>query len=335
MLSFEENVSLKPYNTFGIEAQTKYFYKVEDPTQLQHIFSQNKEIPFRIIGGGSNVLLTQNFEGLSLLIANKGIELLDESPTGVTLEVQAGENWHDFVLWCLDQNYGGVENLSLIPGSVGAAPIQNIGAYGVELSSVFKSCKALNVDTLKEENLTKTRCEFEYRSSIFKTHQKGKYIITSVCFELQKPPHQTKVEYGALKSLFKNSSPTIQEIAAAVIAIRESKLPNPKILGNSGSFFKNPVISESHFKSLKSQYPELPSYRAPKGLVKIPAGWMIDKLGFKGSQHGDAAVHEKQALVLVNSGNASGKDILALAQKIQVAVKKAFDISLETEVNIL
>ena len=264
MLSFEENVSLKPYNTFGIEAQTKYFYKVEDPTQLQHIFSQNKEIPFRIIGGGSNVLLTQNFEGLSLLIANKGIELLDESHTGVTLEVQAGENWHDFVLWCLDQNYGGVENLSLIPGSVGAAPIQNIGAYGVELSSVFKSCKALNVDTLKEENLTKTRCEFEYRSSIFKTHQKGKYIITSVCFELQKPPHQTKVEYGVLKALFKNSSPTIQEIAAAVIAIRESKLPNPKILGNSGSFFKNPVISESHFKSLKSQYPELPSYRAPK-----------------------------------------------------------------------
>jgi UDP-N-acetylmuramate dehydrogenase len=335
MLSFEENVSLKPYNTFGIEAKTKYFYKVEDPTQLQYIFSQNKELPFRIFGRGSNVLLTQNFEGLSLLIANKGIELLDESPTGVTLDVQAGENWHDFVLWCLDQNYGGVENLSLIPGSVGAAPIQNIGAYGVELSSVFKSCKALNVDTLKEETLTKTQCEFEYRSSIFKTHQKGKYIITSVCFELQKSPHQTKVEYGALKALFENSSPTIQEIAAAVIAIRESKLPNPKILGNSGSFFKNPVISESHFKTLKSQYPELPSYPVPKGLVKIPAGWMIDKLGFKGSQHGDAAVHEKQALVLVNSGNASGKDILALAQKIEAAVKKVFDISLETEVNIL
>ncbi len=335
MLSFEENVSLKPYNTFGIEAKTKYFYKVEDPTQLQYIFSQNKELPFRIFGRGSNVLLTQNFEGLSLLIANKGIELLDESPTGVTLDVQAGENWHDFVLWCLDQNYGGVENLSLIPGSVGAAPIQNIGAYGVELSSVFKSCKALNVDTLKEETLTKTQCEFEYRSSIFKTHQKGKYIITSVCFELQKSPHQTKVEYGALKALFENSSPTIQEIAAAVIAIRESKLPNPKILGNSGSFFKNPVISESHFRTLKSQYPELPSYPVPKGLVKISAGWMIDKLGFKGSQHGDAAVHEKQALVLVNSGNASGKDILVLAQKIEAAVKKAFDISLETEVNIL
>ena len=335
MLSFEENVSLKPYNTFGIEAKTKYFYKVEDPTQLQYIFSQNKELPFRIFGGGSNVLLTHNFEGLSLLIANKGIELLDESPTGVTLDVQAGENWHDFVLWCLDQNYGGVENLSLIPGSVGAAPIQNIGAYGVELSSVFKSCKALNIDTLKEETLTKTQCEFEYRSSIFKTHQKAKYIITSVCFELQKSPHQTKVEYGALKALFENSSPTIQEIAAAVIAIRESKLPNPKILGNSGSFFKNPVISESHFRTLKSQYPELPSYTVPKGLVKIPAGWMIDKLGFKGSQHGDAAVHEKQALVLVNSGNASGKDILVLAQKIEAAVKKAFDISLETEVNIL
>src|SRR6056300_99910 len=236
MLKFEENVSLKPYNTFGIETQTKYFFKVEDTADLKSILTQAKPLPVRIIGGGSNLLLTQDFEGLSLLIANKGIHLLEENATEVTVEVQAGENWHDFVLWCLDQNYGGVENLSLIPGSVGAAPIQNIGAYGVELSSVFKSCKALNVDTLKEETLTKTLCEFEYRSSIFKTHQKGKYIITSVCFELQKPPHQTKVEYGALKALFENSSPTIQEIAAAVISIRESKLPNHKILGNSGSF---------------------------------------------------------------------------------------------------
>ena len=335
MLRFKEEVSLKPYNTFGIEAYTKYFYKVTNTSSLKEIVAKNQSLPFRIIGGGSNVLFTENFEGLTLLIANKGIEGLKETTDTVLVEVQAGENWHDFVCWSLDQNYGGIENLALIPGSVGAAPIQNIGAYGVELTSVFKSCKVFNVNTLEEEIIEKKDCEFDYRSSIFKTHQKGNYIITSVCFELQKSPHKIKITYGALKTKFENTRPSIQEVARAVIEIRESKLPDPKILGNSGSFFKNPLISKLHYEKLTKKYLELPYYTSPNGMYKIPAAWLIDQLGFKGTHIGGAAVHEKQALVIVNTGNAKGKDILALANKIQSAVKLAYDIKLELEVNIL
>lgn len=335
MLRFEEDVSLKPYNTFGIEVQTKYFFKVTNASILKEILNQNPTLPIRILGGGSNVLFTENFDGLTLYIANKGIELVEETQNKVLVEVQAGENWHDFVCWCLDQNYGGVENLALIPGSVGATPIQNIGAYGVELTSVFNYCKALNLKSLEEERIPKEACEFDYRSSIFKTHQKGNYIITSVCFELQKPPHQYQIDYGPLKDYFGTSIPSIQEIAKAVISIRESKLPNPKILGNSGSFFKNPMITQTHFEQLLLKYPEIPNYPLDEPLVKIPAAWLIDQLGFKGTQHGAAGVHEKQALVLVNHGNASGKDILALAQQIQKAVQEIFEITLETEVNIL
>lgn len=335
MLRFEEDVSLKPYNTFGIEVQTKYFFKVTSASILKEILNQNPTLPIRILGGGSNVLFTENFDGLTLYIANKGIELVKETQNKVLVEVQAGENWHDFVCWCLDQNYGGVENLALIPGSVGATPIQNIGAYGVELTSVFNYCKALNLKSLEEERIPKEACEFDYRSSIFKTHQKGNYIITSVCFELQKPPHQYQIDYGPLKDYFGTSVPSIQEIAKAVISIRESKLPNPKILGNSGSFFKNPMITQTHFEQLLLKYPEIPNYPLDEPLVKIPAAWLIDQLGFKGTQYGAAGVHEKQALVLINHGNASGKDILALAQQIQKAVQEIFEITLETEVNIL
>ena len=335
MLKFKENISLKPYNTFGIDVQTKYFFKITKATELKNILTQNKELPFQILGGGSNILFTKNFEGLTLLIDTKGIELIAENNETVVVEVQAGENWHDFVCWCLDHDYGGVENLALIPGSVGSAPIQNIGAYGVELTSVFKSCKTLDLNTFEEKIILKKECEFDYRSSIFKTHQKGKQIITSVCFELQKPPHRLKLSYGALKAKFADFSPSIQQVAAAVTDIRESKLPNPKILGNSGSFFKNPVISKSHYEQLKNKHPELPSYPALADQLKIPAAWLIDQLGFKGTAHGNAAVHEKQALVLVNLGNAKGSEILALAQKIQAEVKKAFAITLEMEVNVL
>jgi len=270
-----------------------------------------------------------------LLIANKGIKVLGETSETITLEVQAGENWHEFVLWCLNRNYGGAENLALIPGSVGGAPIQNIGAYGVELTSIFKSCKALNILTLEEEVIVKKDCEFGYRTSIFKTHKKGKYIITSVCFQLQKPPHRLNLEYGTLKAHFEQNSPKIQEVAAAVIKIRESKLPNPKILGNSGSFFKNPLVLKSHYKLLKETYPGLPCYPAYDEQLKIPAAWLIDQLGFKGTQLGGAGVHKNQALVLVNLNSAEGKEVLNLAQKIQSAVKNAFNITLETEVNIL
>ena len=335
MLRFKENISLKPYNTFGIEAQTKYFYKVSNTIELKKILTINKNLPFRILGGGSNILFTEDFEGLTLLIANKGKSVLKETSKTVTVEVQAGENWHEFVIWCLNHNYGGIENLALIPGSVGAAPIQNIGAYGVELATVFKSCRALNINTLKEEVIFKKDCEFSYRSSIFKNHQKDKYIIISVCFQLKKPPHHLNIDYGALNTFFEGKSPKIQEIAAAVIEIRESKLPNPKILGNSGSFFKNPLISKSHFKLLKKTYPELPFYPAYDKQLKIPAAWLIDQLGFKGTQHGGAGVHKDQALVLVNLNSAKGKEVLELARKIQSSVKNTFNIDLETEVNIL
>ena len=335
MLKFEENVSLKPYNTFGIEVQTKYFYKITNSHELKKIISRNQNIHFRVLGGGSNVLFTDNFKGLTLLIANKGIEVLEESKENITVEVQAGENWHEFVLWCLNHNYGGIENLALIPGSVGAAPIQNIGAYGVELTSVFKYCKALNKDTLEEEIITKKDCGFDYRSSIFKTIKKGKYIITSVCFKLQKFPHNVNIKYGVLKQTFLNRSPKIQQVAAAVIKIRQSKLPNPKILGNSGSFFKNPLVSKSHFELLKASYHELPSFSSTNEQLKIPAAWLIDHLGFKGTIHGGVGVHKNQALVLVNLGTAKGKEVLDLAKKIQLAVKETFNISLETEVNIL
>lgn len=335
MLKFEENISLKPYNTFGIEVQTKYFYKITNSHELKEIISRNQNIHFRVLGGGSNVLFTNNFKGLTLLIANKGIEVLEESKENITVEVQAGENWHEFVLWCLNHDYGGIENLALIPGSVGAAPIQNIGAYGVELTSVFKYCKALNKDTLEEEIITKKDCRFDYRSSIFKTIKKGKYIITSVCFKLQKFPHNVNIKYGVLKQTFLNRSPKIQQVAAAVIKIRQSKLPNPKILGNSGSFFKNPLVSKSHYELLKASYPELPSFSSTNERLKIPAAWLIDHLGFKGTIHGGAGVHKNQALVLVNLGTAKGKEVLDLAKKIQSSVKETFNISLETEVNIL
>ena len=336
MPQFKENFSLKPYNTFGIEVQTKYFYKVFDTIELKEILERNINLPFNVLGGGSNILFTEDFKGLTLLIDNKGIEVLHETSKNVTVEVQAGENWHEFVLWCLDNDYGGVENLALIPGSVGAAPIQNIGAYGVELSSVFKSCKAFNIDTLEEEIIEKKDCEFNYRSSVFKIHPKRKYIITSVCFQLQKFPHQIKIDYGLIKNQFEqNYLPDIREVAKAVIAIRESKLPNPKKIGNCGSFFKNPLISIAHYELLKQTYPELPSYPSYDKHVKVPAAWLIDQLGFKGIRNGDAGVHKNQALVLVNHGKAKGKEILNLAKKIQLKIKETFNISLETEVNII
>ena len=335
MLRFEENISLKPFNTFGVEAFTKFFYEVIDLEKLKLLFKSAPELPIRILGGGSNILFTKNFDGLTLLMATKGIKVLEEKNNKVRVEVQAGENWHEFVLWCLKQNYGGVENLALIPGSVGAAPLQNIGAYGVELSSVFYSCKVINLHTLEEEILDKKACEFDYRSSLFKTHQKGKYLICAVTFELQKKPHQPVLSYAGLKSRFENKNPTIQQVAEAVIEIRQSKLPDPKLLGNGGSFFKNPVVKESVYKALKLKFTTLPCYPSGKGQVKIPAAWLIDYLGYKGRQFGQAGVHQNQALVLVNLGEAKGSEILKLAENIQKEVKSYFGITLEMEVNIL
>ena len=335
MLEFREKVSLKPYNTFGVDVITQKFIAIDSIDTLKKAITLSRKTPFRILGGGSNVLFTKDFDGATFLINNKGIIISNEDENHVLVEVQAGENWHEFVVWCIKNNYGGVENLSLIPGSVGAAPIQNIGAYGVELKSIFYSCQALNVIDLSLKKFNAQECDFGYRTSVFKTDLKGKFIITSVCFQLKKVPHEIKISYGALKVHLKDKLPSIQNVAQAVIDIRQSKLPDPKKIGNGGSFFKNPLVSNSLLKRIQKLYPEIPNYPNSDNQVKIPAGWLIESLGFKGTRDGDAGVHKDQALVLVNYGSAKGSEIIALAKKIQSAVNQKFQIQLEIEVNIL
>ncbi|MBR9757714.1 MAG: UDP-N-acetylmuramate dehydrogenase [Algicola sp.] len=333
-----ENISLKPYNTFGIDVTAKSFLEVNTLTDLKTALKVHQNKDLFILGGGSNMLLTQDIDALVLHINLKGIEMLSESDSHVVVKAQAGENWHAFVLWCINNNFGGVENLSLIPGNVGTAPIQNIGAYGVELKDVFLSCEAVEVATQKVVTFTNAECQFGYRESIFKQQAKGKYIITSVCFSLSKKDHKLHTDYGAITTQLqemKVTNPTISNVSEAVIAIRESKLPNPKDIGNSGSFFKNPVVSKATFNSLQSQFPNMPYYQVSKETFKIPAGWLIEHAGFKGKTFGNYGVHKKQALVLVNYSNASGKDILNLARLIQKTVKRIFGIDIDTEVNII
>lgn len=330
----ERHFSLKNYNSFGIEVETEFFAAISNEAELIEVLKSNGNKPFRVLGGGSNVLLTEDYKGLTLVMQNKGISILEETASHVLIEVQAGENWHELVLWALENDFGGIENLALIPGSVGAAPIQNIGAYGVELSSVFHRCKALDLESLSFNEFDKAACEFGYRSSVFKTHLKGKAIITRVQFKLSKKNHQTHTQYGTLQASLQGKEISIQNIAASVIAIRKSKLPDPAQIGNSGSFFKNPVIPVNQFKQLQENYPEIPHYPDTAEKIKIPAGWLIEKLGYKGKRFGDAGVHEKQALVLVNYGNAKGVELLNLAQQIQEQVLQNFGIQLEVEVNI-
>lgn len=330
----ERHFSLKNYNSFGIEVETEFFAAISNEAELIEVLKSNGNKPFRVLGGGSNVLLTEDYKGLTLVMQNKGISILEETASHVLIEVQAGENWHELVLWALENDFGGIENLALIPGSVGAAPIQNIGAYGVELSSVFHRCKALDLASLSFNEFDKAACEFGYRSSVFKTHLKGKAIITRVQFKLSKKNHQTHTQYGTLQASLQGKEISIQNIAASVIAIRKSKLPDPAQIGNSGSFFKNPVIPVNQFKQLQENYPEIPHYPDTAEKIKIPAGWLIEKLGYKGKRFGDAGVHEKQALVLVNYGNAKGVELLNLAQQIQEQVLQNFGVQLEVEVNI-
>jgi UDP-N-acetylmuramate dehydrogenase len=331
----KKDVSLKAFNTFGIDVHTRQLVSIDSLSTLIEVLENLRNTPFRILGGGSNILLTENYEGTTLLMHTKGIEILEENEQEVLVQVQAGENWHDFVSWCLDNNYGGVENLVLIPGSVGAAPIQNIGAYGVELQSVFHSCDVLDIQTLSLSNYSKEHCEFGYRTSLFKTVLKNKCIITQIQFKLQKPPHQLQLSYGVIKEKLHDKTQNIQSVAQAVSSIRRSKLPDPKEIGNSGSFFKNPIIAHSHLMDLQNQHPQIPHYPINTHSVKVPAGWLIESLGLKGIRKGDAGVHQKQALVLVNYGSASGKEILDLAKEIQKQVWDTYRISLKTEVNIL
>ncbi len=335
VLNLQNDISLLPYNTFGINVKSKKFIGIKTTEALINVLNQNEEDALLILGGGSNLLLTEDFDGLTIRMENQGIEIIKEDEDWVMVKAAAGENWHDFVLWCLEKNLGGVENLALIPGSVGAAPIQNIGAYGVELKEVFESCEVLNLNTREIKTFSKKECEFGYRNSIFKDKLKGQSVICSVNFKLSKPPHKINTTYRGLSEKLAGRSPNIQNIAQAIIEIRSEKLPNPSVIGNSGSFFKNPVLPSKQWIELQKKYPEIPHYPEQDGKVKIPAAWLIDTLGFKGYRKNDAGVHKNQALVLVNYGEASGLEIKKLAQEIKGKVMEVFAIDLEFEVNIL
>ncbi|TDN87155.1 UDP-N-acetylmuramate dehydrogenase [Salegentibacter sp. 24] len=332
-----ENFSLKQYNTFGVDVKARKFISVHSTEELRDVLKQTYASEIFVLGGGSNMLLTQDIDKTVIQIGLKGIELVSESQDEVILKVGAGENWHQFVLYCIEKGYGGIENLSLIPGNVGTAPVQNIGAYGVELKDTFESCQAMRIQTLEMETFSLDQCKFDYRYSIFKGKLKGEYIISSVNFRLSKRNHQLSTTYGSIQAELDKKDikkPTIKDVSDAVISIRKEKLPDPRELGNSGSFFKNPVVRESEFKKLQGQFPEIPFYTLRANKIKIPAGWLIDQAGLKGFRRGDAGVHKHQALVLVNYGSATGKEILSLSKEIQDKIYGKYGINLEAEVNI-
>lgn len=333
----EEYKSLKNYNTFGIDCTARYFASVNSIAEIREVLLKNPSSELFILGGGSNMLLTGPLDVLVLHINLKGIEILAETDQEVIVKAMAGENWHEFVQYCISHDFGGLENLSLIPGNVGTAPIQNIGAYGVELKDTFVSCNTLSVKSLEEKVFTKEECNFEYRNSIFKNDVKDRFIITSVTFRLTKGIHHKNISYGDIQKILADKNiedPSLKDISDAVISIRQSKLPDPKVLGNSGSFFKNPVVDAETFIEFRQKFPEAPFYEVSPTQFKIPAGWLIENAGFKGKRFGDAGVHKNQALVLVNYGSATGKEIWELAMKIQKEVKKVFSITIEPEVNV-
>ncbi|MDQ0067719.1 UDP-N-acetylmuramate dehydrogenase [Chryseobacterium lathyri] len=336
----QENFSLKPYNTFGVDAKSKYFTEVQTLEQLRDAvkYSKNHHLQILFLGGGSNILMTKDFDGLAIKLSLKGISEKDLNEDEVLVTAKAGENWHEFVMYSLEKNYGGLENLSLIPGNVGTSPMQNIGAYGTEIKDVFVSCTVLDLENLELKTFNIEECRFGYRDSVFKQEGKGRYVILEVSFKLTKKNHHIKTEYGAIKAELENlgiTHPTIQDVSKAVINIRQSKLPDPKETGNAGSFFKNPTIPLTQFEDLKLKFENIPGY--PNGdVVKVPAGWLIEQCGWKGKQIGNAASHKLQALVIVNAtGNATGKEIFDFSTEIIHSVKEKFGIELEREVNII
>lgn len=334
-----ENISLKHYNTFGIEAAAASFASFTSIDELRNLLSQNKygNKPLLVLGGGSNVLLTKDFTGLVLRNEIKGIEVVQEDNQHVYVKSGAGENWHQFVLYCLQHNLAGVENLALIPGSVGASPMQNIGAYGVEIKDVFESLEAVHIESLETRTFTNNDCAFGYRESVFKNKYKGQYIITSVTYRLNKTP-RFNTSYGAIQQELDKmgiKELSIQAIADAVIAIRSSKLPDWHEIGNAGSFFKNPQVTNAVFDRLKIENPAIPSFPVDDQHTKVPAGWLIEQCGWKGFRKGDAGCYPKQALVLVNYGKATGLELFELSEQIIRSVKEKFGIELEREVNII
>ncbi len=332
------NYPLKNHNTFGISAFAKEFIAAHSIDELADILTQNKGKKLFILGGGSNMLLTKDIDALVIHVDIKGKEVVNETADYADVKAMAGENWHEFVMFCIEKNLGGLENLSLIPGNVGTTPIQNIGAYGVEIKDTFLQCEAMDIETGEITIFTNEECEFAYRESIFKGRLKDKYIIVSVTFRLTKNHHKIHTGYGDIAAeLTKNgvTVPTIKDVSNAIIAIRQSKLPDPKEIGNSGSFFKNPVITAEEFEKAYVRNHEMPHYAVGETHVKVPAGWLIEQCGFKGSRFGDAGVHARQALVLVNYGSATGQELLDLSRNIQEAVFDKFGIRIEAEVNII
>ena len=338
-----ENYSLKKYNTFGVDVAARYFAEVSTAEELIEVLKTTHDLGVLnskplFLGGGSNVLFTKDYDGFVIKLNLRGISerVLNENEVLVT--AMAGENWHEFVMFCLQSGYGGIENLSLIPGNVGTSPMQNIGAYGVEIKDVFENCKVVNLETLETEYFDNAECKFGYRDSIFKNEGKGKYVILEVTFRLTTQNHKIRVDYGTIKAELARhhiTSPTIREVSDAVISIRQSKLPDPSILGNAGSFFKNPTVPKTQFEMLQQEYSNIPGYAAGEN-VKVPAGWLIEQCGWKGKQIGNVASHDLQALVIVNkTGVASGAEIFEFSQKIIVSVEDKFGIALEREVNII
>jgi UDP-N-acetylmuramate dehydrogenase len=334
-MKIKHNVSLKKHNTFGINAKAKAFVEIFSEQDLIDILKQNTD-PVFLLGGGSNLLLRKDVDGL--IIKNKitGKRIVEEDKDSVLIEVGGGENWHEFVIWTIENGWSGIENLSLIPGTVGASPIQNIGAYGVELKDVFEKLQAVDLQSLATLEFNKTDCKFGYRDSIFKHDLKGRICITKVFFRLSKTP-KISVAYGAIQNVLtqKNiTNPTPKDVSNAVIEIRQSKLPDPAKLGNSGSFFKNPEIEKVQFLAIQKRFPNIVSYPLDNGQVKVPAGWLIEQAGWKGKRIGDCGSHAKQALVLVNYDKATGAEIWDLAMRIQASVLKKFGIKITPEVNI-
>ena len=332
------NFSLKNYNTFGIEAKAKEFVAVHSIDELRQVLQENTSKKKFVLGGGSNMLLTKDIDALVIHVDLKGKTIIKENDTHVWVESQAGENWHEFVLWTLEHDFGGLENMSLIPGNVGTTPVQNIGAYGTEIKDTFESCEAMEIVTQKMKTFSHSECNFGYRESIFKQEAKDKYIITSVVFKLTKKNHIIKTSYGDIIAELSNqnvSDPTLKDVSNAVISIRKSKLPDPKELGNSGSFFKNPIVLKTDFEKIHVKFPQMKFYEVSPTEVKVPAGWLIEQAGFKGKRFGDAGIHKNQALVLVNYGNATGQEILAVSKDIQQTVFEKFGIHIEAEVNVI
>ena len=333
-----EKISLRPYNTFGIDVTAEYLLEFKTTDQLRQglEWSYQQNQPSIILGGGSNVLLTRDYQGIVLINKLSGIKISHEDDDHVWVKAAGGEKWHELVMHTVDQRWGGIENLSLIPGSVGAAPMQNIGAYGVEIKDVFVNLEAMNMATLEVETFDNNACEFGYRDSVFKRRLKDKYVILNITLKLAKQP-MVNVSYGAIKEVLHELGvihPSIKDVSNAVIAIRNSKLPDPAIIGNAGSFFKNPVVSATKFRGIEKVYPDIPSYPQPDDTIKVPAGWLIEEAGWKGRRHGSVGVHSKQALVLVNYGGAKGGELIRLARDVQASVQEQFGIGLEMEVNI-